>query len=66
MSTCAYRRAARGGGGVTSRDPVEVQTLLQRATFLTSPQTFLHNVAAMCAVAVSPAGLKRQKVKNPQ
>lgn len=57
------------GGGVTSRDPVEVQMLPQHAAFLASPQTFLHNVAAMCTVAISPAGrqlqpgVRRQKVK---
>lgn len=54
---------------MTSRDPVEVQMLPQHAAFLASPQTFLHNVVAMCTLAVSPAGrqlqpgVRRQKVK---
>lgn len=57
-STCAYWRARRGR--MTSRDPVEAQMLQQQqqqhAAFLTSPQTFLLNVVATCAVAVSPVG----------
>lgn len=53
-STCAYWRARRGR--MTSRDPVEAQMQQQHAAFLTSPQTFLLNVAATCAVAVSPVG----------